>query len=162
METPIELNHSEQRPSLDLRGAAAPLIQRLKTVYSSLGPEMFAEFEALYTTDVEFHDPVHTLYGSLALKHYLRNMATHLLEYRIRYLDEVIGPHAAYLTWEMDYAHRHLKGGRLLTVRGMSQLKFTDKVYYHEDSYDLGALLYEHLPAIGFATRQLKSRMARL
>ena len=42
----------------------------------------------------------------------------------------------------------------------LENLKFTDKVYYHEDCYDLGALLYEQVPVLGFATRTLKHRLA--
>jgi hypothetical protein len=60
----------------------------------------------------------------------------------------------------MDYAHPRLRGGAIITVRGMTHLLFTNKIYYHEDSYDLGALLYEHIPVLGLATRQLKTRMA--
>jgi hypothetical protein len=61
----------------------------------------------------------------------------------------------------MDYAHKRLRQGRIITVRGMSQVRYTTRIFYHEDCYDLGALLYEHLPGIGLATRHLKHRLAR-
>jgi hypothetical protein len=137
------------------------LLQQLKATYAQFGAESLSQLDLVYTSDVEFRDPIHTLHGLLAVRHYLRQFTTNLLAYRMRYVDEVVGSNAAYLTWEMDYAHRRLQGGKLITVRGITHVKFTDKIYYHEDSYDLGALLYEHLPALGFATRRLKQRLAR-
>jgi hypothetical protein len=138
---------------------AALLIQQLKTFYEDFSAETISQLDTVYTQDIEFRDPVHTLNGSLALKRYLRGMAARLEYYRIRYLDEQIGDQSAYLTWELDYRHRAIKGGALITVRGMSHVKFTSKLYYHEDSYDLGALLYEHLPGLGAVTRRVKKHM---
>jgi hypothetical protein len=141
--------------------ASPALLLQLKSVYAQFSLDTLPLLDSLYTADVEFRDPIHTLHGLLALRHYLRNMAGNLRHYHIRYLDEVVTPNAAYLTWEMDYSHHRLKHGALITVRGMTQVKFTDKIFYHEDCYDLGALLYEHLPALGFATRQFKKRLAK-
>lgn len=143
------------------RTAVNPVVPQLKLFYEQFSVATIAGLDDIYTQDVEFRDPVHTVHGSLGLKHYLRRMATNLRAYRIRYLDEVIGENSAYFTWEMDYAHRSLKRGRVLTVRGMTQIRFTTKVFYHEDSYDMGALLYDHLPGLGTATRHLKQRLAR-
>lgn len=151
---------TDTRSQSAMRPAALLLVQQVKALYEQFGTEVLTRLDDLYTADIEFRDPVHTLHGCLAVKHYLRRMAASLRCYRIRYLDEVTGPYSAYLTWEMDYAHPKVKGGQTITVRGMTQLKYTDKVYYHEDCYDLGALLYEQLPVLGLATRTLKQRLA--
>ena len=143
------------------RSSNVQLVLQLKQFYANFSAGTIARLDDIYTQDVEFRDPVHTVQGSLGLKNYLRGMATNLTHYRIRYVDELIGDHTAWLTWEMEYAHPRLEGGKGLTVRGMSQLKFTSKIFYHEDSYDMGALLYEHVPGLGTATRYLKKRLAR-
>jgi hypothetical protein len=137
------------------------LLQQLRTFYEEFRADRLEQLDSLYTADVEFRDPVHTLTGSLAFKHYLRKMGTNLQHYHIRYLDEASSSNSAYLSWEMDYSHPQLNGGQLIMVRGITHLKFTDKVYYHEDCYDMGALVYEHVPLLGFATRKLKQRLAR-
>ncbi|MES2623716.1 MAG: nuclear transport factor 2 family protein [Pseudomonadota bacterium] len=136
------------------------LMQRLKTFYEKFTVESIGQINSVYTQDVEFRDPVHLVNGSLALKHYLRGMAGSLRHYSIRYLDEQIGDQTAYFTWELDYSHGAVKRGEMITVRGMTHVKFTAKVFYHEDSYDMGALLYDHLPVLGAATRGLRKRMA--
>ncbi|HEY0962797.1 MAG TPA: nuclear transport factor 2 family protein [Pseudomonadales bacterium] len=139
--------------------AGSLLLHQLKGLYQSLEAQDLAQLEQVYTADVEFRDPAHTLHGCLALRRYLRKLVGNVTLYRMRYIDEVIGYNAAYLTWEMDYAHPRLAGGNTITVRGMSHLKFTDKVFYHEDSYDLGAMLYEHIPLLGMPVRKIKQRI---
>ena len=137
------------------------VLQQLKTFYGEFSADRLDLLDTLYTADVEFRDPVHSLHGGLALKRYLRKMAANLHDYHIRYLDEVCSGNAAWLSWEMAYSHPQLNAGKIISVRGSTQLKFTDKVYYHEDCYDLGALVYEHVPLLGAAIRKLRQRLAR-
>jgi hypothetical protein len=82
-----------------------------------------------------------------------------LSECRIEYLDEIIGDRSAYVKWVMHYRHPRL-GNRLISVRGVSHLKFSDKIDFQEDFYDMGAMLYEQLPLLGNVTRWLKLRLA--
>ncbi len=151
---------SELSLSAPQSGRSQLVLQQLKAFYQEFSADRLDLIDSVYTADVEFRDPVHTLHGSLALRHYLRKMAVNLRDYQIRYLDEVTAANAAFLAWEMAYSHPLINKGQLITLRGMTQLKFTDKVYYHEDCYDLGALLYDHVPLLGFATRSLKQRLA--
>jgi hypothetical protein len=59
----------------------------------------------------------------------------------------------------MHFRHPGL-GDRLISVRGVSHLQINDKIDYHEDFYDMGAMLYEQLPLIGTVTRWLRLRLA--
>lgn len=144
--------------ALDARGN--PLVSSLMAFYENFAADRIGGLDDLYTQDVEFVDPIHKVEGILCLKNYLKKMAANLTHYRIHYQDVMIGDNSAYLTWEMEFANNRVRGGQIITVRGMSCLRFTSKVYYHEDCYDLGALLYEHLPLIGGITRSLKGRLA--
>jgi hypothetical protein len=136
------------------------LLSRLMSFYEDFSVQNLSNLDEVYTQDIEFIDPVHKVDGILSLKHYLKKMAVNLTHYSIRYLDVLNGENTAYVTWEMDFAHKSINGGKMITVRGMSHFKFTNRVYYHEDSYDLGALIYDHLPLLGGITRSLKGRMA--
>lgn len=136
------------------------LILNLKRCFEEFSVDSLSGLDTIYTQDIEFLDPVHKMEGILSLKHYLKKMAENLTHYKIRYIDQLVGENTAYLTWEMDYASSKLGGGEIITVRGMSHLKFTKRIYYHEDCYDLGALVYEHLPLLGGITRSLKGRLA--
>ena len=136
------------------------LLMNLMNFYEKFSTENLAHLYEFYTQDIEFVDPVHKVDGILSLKHYFKKMAVNLSHYKIRYLEVLSGENSAYLTWEMDFAHKKICGGKMITVRGMSHLKFTNRIFYHEDCYDMGALLYKHLPVIGGITRTLKGRMA--
>ncbi|MDG2175613.1 MAG: nuclear transport factor 2 family protein [Gammaproteobacteria bacterium] len=136
------------------------LILNLKRHFEEFSVDSLSGLDAIYTQDIEFLDPVHKVEGILYLKHYLNKMAENLTHYKIRYTDQLVGENTAFLTWEMEYANSKLRGGQIITIRGMSHLKFTKRIYYHEDCYDLGALVYEHLPLLGGITRSLKSRLA--
>jgi hypothetical protein len=136
------------------------VVINLMGFYENFSADRISGLDGLYTQDVEFVDPIHRVEGILSLKSYMKKMAKSLIHYRIRYQDVLIGDNSAYLTWEMEFANKRIRGGEVITVRGMSCLKFTSRVYYHEDSYDLGALVYEHLPLLGGITRSLKNRLA--
>lgn len=139
---------------------ANSLITNLMAFYENFTPDGLFRLDEFYTPDIEFVDPVHRVDGILSMKHYLKKMAAGLTHYRIRYLDVLAGDNSAYLTWEMEFASNSLRRCGIITVRGMSHLKFTNRIFYHEDSYDMGALLYEHLPVLGGVTRSLKGRLA--
>lgn len=107
--------------------------------------------EQLYTQDVEFHDPVRTLLGILALKRHLRTTKLCKLEY----LEEIVTENSATLSWRAQMRHPLLPGKRTVMLRGITQLRFTDRIYYQEDFYDLGSTVYQRLPLIGPLIRVL-------
>ena len=137
------------------------IVARVMDYYSEFSKESIPLIDELYTKDIEFIDPVHTLTGSLALKAYFKRMAANMLHYQMRYLDIIESEGSAHLSWEMTFSHKSLNSGQPILVRGMSLIKFTSKVYYHEDSYDLGLMVYEHVPLFGRMTKYLKKRMQK-
>ena len=140
---------------------AQALMANFKRFYEQFSVDALRQLDEIYTQDIEFIDPVHRIEGLLGVKSYLRKMARNLSHYRIEYLDTVVNEESAWVKWNMYFAHPGLNGGNIICVRGMSHLRFTSKVYYHEDCYDLGALLYEHVPVLGAVLRSLKKRMAK-
>ena len=135
------------------------VIAKVMDFYSDFSRESIPLIDDLYTQDIEFIDPVHRLSGILALKAYFKRMATNMLHYEMRYTEVIESDGCAHLSWEMTFAHKSLNKAKPIIVKGMSLIKFTSKVYYHEDSYDLGALIYEHVPLFGKFTKLLKKRM---
>jgi hypothetical protein len=65
----------------------------------------------------------------------------------------------AMLTWTMTFSHPRLRGGRSISVEGASEISFDEKVYFHQDYFDGGNLLYEHVPVLGSVISYLKKRM---
>lgn len=135
------------------------LIDEFKAFFRNLHQADLNGLEALYTPNIIFKDPVQEIRGRAQLQDYTASLCTNVTECRFEYLDELIAERSAYIKWIMHYRHPKLGKG-LISVRGMTHVQFDEKgIYFHEDSYDLGALVYEQLPLLGVITRWLKRRM---
>ena len=66
-----------------------------------------------------------------------------------------------YLQWTMTMSSEKLKGGKPIVVDGTSFLIFNEwgQVTYHRDYFDLGGMLYEHIPVLGWMVRKIKGRL---
>lgn len=115
--------------------------------------------ESIYHDRVQFKDPVHTIDGLKDMSSYFKNSAKNLTYCEFKFIEEIIDTNSAHITWDMYFRHPKINHSKLVKVRGMSFIKFDDKIYYHEDVYDLGAMIYEHIPVIGKMMQWVKSRM---
>lgn len=136
-----------------------PLIERFKNYFRVLHESDLSELCDLYSDQVIFKDPIHDIRGLVELEDYFTSMCADLTDCRFEYLDEVVTENTAYVKWVMHFKHPRL-GNKLISVRGVTHLKISDKIDYHEDFYDMGAMLYEQLPLIGNVTRWLRLRLA--
>lgn len=135
------------------------LLERFKAQYADLNHMQLSQFKELYSPELIFKDPVHEVRGLVAFEDYMAGLCENLREGQFEYLDQLVSEHTAYIKWNMHFSHPKISQ-QLITVRGISQLQFDSHIYYHEDCYDMGAMLYEHLPLLGQTTRWLKRRLA--
>lgn len=141
------------------------LITKVTTLYERFDPALIGALDQIYDTDVVFEDPLHRVEGLVALRRYFSGMVhglqecgftfNHILEQR-GHDDE---PDQAVLLWTMHYRHPKLKGGQRLSLEGSSHLQFRERVVYHRDYFDAGAMLYEHIPVLGYVIGKLKARL---
>jgi hypothetical protein len=136
-----------------------PLVERFKAYFRILHESDLSQLHDIYAEQILFKDPVHEIRGLVELEDYFTSLCADLSDCRFEYLDEMVTDHAAYVKWMMHFKHPRL-GNRLISVRGVSHLQLGDKIEYHEDFYDMGAMLYEQLPVIGKVTRWLRLRLA--
>lgn len=135
------------------------LIQEFKSFYMLSSNTNLEKLDRLYTQDVEFRDPVHTVLGILGVKQYMRKLYANSTEIRFEYTDEHCGDNWACINWWMTYSHPKIARGAAVKVRGSSHIRFTDRIYFHEDFYDMGAMLYQHLPILGRVIHFINRRM---
>lgn len=136
-----------------------PLVEQFKVCYRNLHNADMKQIAALYGDDVLFRDPVHEIRGFAELEQYLTSVCTDLSECRFEFLDQLVSETSAYIKWVMHFRHPRL-GNRPISVRGVSHLRYSDRIDFHEDFYDMGAMLYEQLPLLGRVTRWLRQRLA--
>ncbi|MDN3651929.1 nuclear transport factor 2 family protein [Thalassotalea ponticola] len=128
-------------------------------VYESLGVDNLENLNDIYDTDVAFEDPMHKVQGFDNLQHYFDALYTNLSECRFTIDNVIANQDQAALYWHMVYTHPKLNGGKPVSVEGHSHLKAAnDKVIYHRDYVDVGAMLYEHIPVVGRMIKAIKKR----
>ena len=135
--------------------------QKVRNLYQRFDKKILKTMPDVYSDDIQFRDPLHALNGLSNLTEYLSGMMDDLLECRFEFHHSMELPERgeALLFWTMHDRHKKLAGGKQLELTGNTHLLFKDKVYYHRDYFDAGSLLYEHLPVMGFAIRQIKKKV---
>ncbi|WP_331347079.1 nuclear transport factor 2 family protein [Cellvibrio sp. UBA7661] len=135
--------------------------QKVRNLYQRFDKKILKTMPDVYSNDIQFRDPLHALNGLSNLTEYLSGMMDDLLECRFEFHHSMELPERgeALLFWTMHYRHKKLAGGKQLELTGNTHILFKDKVYYHRDYFDAGSMLYEHLPVMGFAIRQIKKKV---
>ncbi|MBF8747025.1 nuclear transport factor 2 family protein [Pseudomonas putida] len=135
-------------------------LQRFAQRFASLDASTLDDLGNLYDENVTFRDPLHELKGLQALRGYFDQLYanTHDIRYAILGADE-LSPGQGYLRWSLQFRHPRLASGQPIQVQGCSYLQWRDRVHFHQDYFDAGALLYEHVPVMGSAIRWLKGRL---
>lgn len=128
--------------------------------YARLGGHTVSQMEKLYDRNVVFRDPVHGIRGLLPLQDYMKGLVAGVHSCRFDCHEWIVDADRACVLWDMQLRHPSLRSGERITVRGMSRLHFGEQILLHEDAYDLGAMLYEHVPLMGHGIRWLKQRLA--
>jgi len=116
-------------------------------------PDMLGEF---YSDEIVFTDPIHHIKGIEALKTYFEKLNSNLLAGEINFYDKLVQEKTAYLSWDMLLSLK--KPRKNIHVSGVTRLSFEEKIVFQRDYYDLGALIYEHIPFMGLVIRMLKKR----
>ncbi|ATG73314.1 transcriptional regulator [Zobellella denitrificans] len=138
----------------------SPALSAFCELYRRLGPDGLAGLRQVYAEEVHFCDPAHDLHGLEALVDYFAGLFTHVGQCRFDIEQVMEQQGEAFVRWQMVFSHPRLNGGRAVQVPGVSHLRFGERVHYHRDYFDLGALLYEQVPVLGALIRALKRRLA--
>lgn len=142
------------------------IIEKLSDFYLKLDLKSVQNLDAIYGENIVFTDPAHQLDGLPALRAYFVHLIENL-EYCSIEVQEVLEQETsdkesqAFIIWIMTFKHPRLKKGKPIVLAGVSHIKFQEKIHYHRDYFDLGAMLYEHLPLIGRIILNIKRRLAQ-
>ncbi|GGW85696.1 nuclear transport factor 2 family protein [Alteromonas halophila] len=139
-------------------------ITRFKELYqelSSLNPD---DLGLLYADDVVFIDPITTHRGLTAVTQYFSALTEHAESCQFD-IDNVIACEknaqqiTHVVTWTMTLIIN--KRRPTITLDGITQLRIcNDRITYHRDYYDLGEMVYEHIPILGWFVKKVKKRLA--
>jgi hypothetical protein len=138
----------------------AEVLTRLGDFYRQLGQSLLPQLSRIYHSQVVFIDPVSQYDGVEALECYFSQLLKKVKYCHFDVQPALVQGDDASLFWRMEYAHPALNKGQGISMNGASHLRLAEnRVIYQRDYYDLGAMLYEHVPVLGGAIRALKARL---
>jgi len=132
------------------------------SVYQKLSTNNLDLLDEIYAQEVTFIDPIHEIKGLSNLHEYFNGLYKNLSSCTFIINDVIVDEQQAAVYWEMNYQHAKLNKGEIVSVQGSSKLIAKDnKIVYHRDFLDLGAMLYEQLPLIGKLIHWIKVKAAQ-
>jgi hypothetical protein len=137
-------------------------LQTLKDFYQQLNRSTLSRnaLESLYAESAVLIDPFRQIDGLDELYLYFRHLYQSVEEIRFTYGPHISDDHYDFLHWQMDYRHPAIGKGKQISLRGGSSLQWQDgRIIRHEDFFDAGQMLYEHLPLLGYGIRKIRERL---
>ena len=137
-------------------------IAKVKKLYADLGLHNIDALNEIYTDDIVFVDPVNRIEGRDKLLAHFRESYADVIACRFYFNSrrEIISTDNALLVWKMDLRHKKLGGGKPIEVQGSSLLELTNRgIHYHRDWFDIGEMVYEHVPVLGGLVKMVKTRL---
>lgn len=133
------------------------------TTYSKLGTNNLHLLKEVYHQDIEFIDPMHHLQGLDELLNYFDELYTQVSHCQFAIEEVLEAESEAAIYWSMTFCHQKLNKKQPVKIHGHSHIKSQDdKVIFHRDYLDLGAMLYEHIPVLGSVIKSLKKRASQV
>lgn len=137
-------------------------VESFQERFNSLGPGRLAVLDELYSPDVVFEDPIHRIEGLEPLREYFARMYEGVAECRFVFEPPIVEGDRASLAWTMELRHRRFRPKETLRLPGCSRIRFEsggERAEYHRDYFDLGAMLYERVPALGAIVKRIKRNL---
>lgn len=136
------------------------LIKKAFNVFNGKNLEVLVE---LYDDKIHFQDPVVTVDGLQALNKYYQHAYSQVNYIKFNFTDIISHENTHTCQWDMEININRLNSGKSYLVQGASVIRFSEtsqKVIYHRDYLDLGALIYEKVPVMGSLVRAFKKKLS--
>lgn len=136
-------------------------VDKFVAIYQQLNKHNLSLLDDIYHQDIHFVDPLHEVSGLVDLHQYFANLYSNVTQCHFDISDAHTSEHHAFVYWTMTYRHPKLSGHNKIMVDGHSHLVFDgEKIINHRDYFDVGALLYRHIPVLGSIVKLIDKRAA--
>ena len=151
---------------LSMTASAGPLDglklpEKISTFYNKSSKEDMSLVEEFYHPEAEFIDPIGSIKGAPKLKAYYAHLYENVTAIKFEFSQFYQQDKTVVAIWTMRLRTKSLKDGEEVSVDGTSVITFDDagKAIRHRDYFDLGEMVYEHIPVLGFLVRKVKDRL---
>ena len=136
------------------------IVENFCLYYKEFNQDSIGGLDSIYDQNAVFEDPIGKVEGLNDLKRHFSKMMSNVSYCRFEITDVVANDGQAFITWTMSFAHPKLNGHREITVTGVSEIKFDERITYHRDYFDVGSMFYEQVPILKTIIQALKKRLA--
>ncbi len=137
--------------------------KRIRSAFNDLDARNLDVVDQFYAPDVIFEDPLGRIEGREELRAYYAAMYQTVLAIRFEFADDIVQDQSHVAFWSMFLRAPRLNKGREIAVEGNSLIRFggpEDQVIYHRDYFDMGAMVYHHIPLLGRVVRHIRKRLS--
>lgn len=114
----------------------------------------------IYTEDIVFTDPIKSIEGLENLTKYFKDLYQSVTSCHFALTSYLQDSNRYSLEWVMHLQHKKISNNQEIELNGASFIEFkNDKICYHRDYFDLGALVYEQVPILGSVIRKIRSAL---
>jgi len=134
----------------------------IEKTFNALRADTMDVLDDFYAADVTFEDPLGRIEGLADLKAYYADMYEDVEEISFAFHEQVVEGNTHVALWTMRVHLKRLNRGREITVEGNSVIRFNaeDRVVYHRDYFDMGAMVYQHVPILKCFIKRINKRLA--
>jgi len=136
-------------------------MEKFLQMYKELNADNLHLLAEVYSSDIQFIDPAHEITGLNHLTEYFAELYQNVGSIAFEFYDLMHQDKVSYIQWNMTFSHKSLDRGKPIVVQGTTFLRLNEegKVSYHRDYFDLGSMLYEHIPILGRLVTTIKRRL---
>ena len=135
--------------------------QRIEKAFNDLNLNNLDSLDIFYDENIEFSDPIVKVKGLKAAKNYYAHVYKNVIQIKFEFKQIHNDQDHYFAKWIMHLQVKGLNSQKPYSVEGLSELKFgnNNKVIYHRDYLDIGAMVYERLPVFGKVVQKIKSML---
>ncbi len=136
-------------------------MKKFLDIYQRLDADTLHLLGEIYADNIHFTDPAHEIDGLDNLTTYFASLYENIISIEFLFDLPITAGYQSSIQWQMIFRHKKLAEGKQLSLDGASFIEFDEqgKVCQHRDYFDLGAMVYEHVPIVGSAVRMVKKRI---
>ena len=137
-------------------------LSKFLKLYQNFTIEDIDKLDQIYHPDILFVDPLHEIKGLTSLKDYFQTMYRQMEFGSFEYHRTLNSDNQLVVEWTMNFSHKQIKSGAEINFEGISRLILSDQlpltIVEHRDYYDVGQMVYEHIPLLGSVIRFIKTK----
>jgi len=137
-------------------------IEFTKKFFNYLNPATMNLVDDFYHPDSILLDPIGRQVGRKEVKDYYASIYGPVTSIVFEFGETIEQGDRMSLPWTMHFKSKKLKRNKLISVEGISMIRFdkeTGQAIHHQDYYDVGAMVHEHIPVIGGLFRWVKKKL---